>query len=62
MKKLPKTIHVRWEEMEQGDEPFLLASDSVDGVMNDDGPFRIGVYQLVEVVETRKVIQVKKAK
>lgn len=61
-KKLPKELHVRWEENDRNDEPWLIASARLDGVMEDDGPHDVGVYKLVEVKRAEKIIQTKKAR
>jgi len=61
-KKLPKELHVRWADADRGDDPWLTASATLDGVMDDDGPHNVGVYKLVEVKRAQKVIHTSKAK
>lgn len=55
--KLPKTIYVR-VEVPANDEPYFVASK--DLTIDEDGPYEVGTYQLVEKQTVEKVIQVKK--
>ena len=59
MSKLPKTIYVRWDGV--GSEQYLTASTSKQDAIEDDGPSRVGTYQLVEEHILTKTVQEKKA-
>ena len=58
--KRPKTIYVR--VVDEDDEPYLSASETVADAIEDDGPSTIGVYQLVEMVTAEKTVTVKPGK
>ena len=47
MKKLPKTIYVKWESVRQGDEPYMVVGVKPEhlGELNEN--IVVGVYQLV---------------
>lgn len=55
-KKLLKTIYVKWEK--QGDdEPFMLAGEDFDGMVDVGGKTVIGTYQLVETTTAEMVVK-----
>ena len=57
-KSLPKSVAVAWDDGGSvGDEPFLIASENVDGLA-DGGEWRyVGVYALQRVVRVRRVTE-----
>jgi hypothetical protein len=59
-KALPKTVYVRWEVLDAGEAPFLIASataaDSVSGIGQAE---RVGIYELKEIVTVEGTIDVR---
>lgn len=55
--RLPKKLYVRVEKP-QNDESYLVASATL--TIDEDGPYEVGTYQLIEKQTVEKVIQVKK--
>lgn len=55
-KKLPAKIYVKWEHP-GNDEPFLLAGQEFDGMVDVGGKTVVGTYQLVEVTTAEMVVK-----
>lgn len=55
MRKLPKTVYVRWEE--DGDTGYLVAGESVIDCIDGDGPNVIGSYILASTDKYEKVVK-----
>ncbi len=55
-KKLPKTIYVKWEEP-RSDEPYMVAGQDFDGMVDVGGRTVIGTYQLVETTTAEMVVK-----
>ena len=51
--QLPEIIYVR-QEIEEAEKPFLIANESVQYVVDGDGPTVVGTYKLID---TRKLIK-----
>lgn len=62
-KKLPKQLFVKIE-MDPNDKgiSYFMAADTLDGLMDDDGPETVGIYKLVETTRVEKVIQPAKSR
>ena len=56
-KKMPKTIYVKWEEPGGREEPFMLAGEDFDGMVDVGGKTVIGTYQLVETTTAEMVVK-----
>lgn len=55
-KKLLKTIYVKWENP-GNDEPYMLAGEDFDGMVDVGGKTVIGTYQLVETTTAEMVVK-----
>jgi len=55
-KKMLKTIYVRWEKP-GNDEPYMLAGEDFDGMVEVGGKTVIGTYQLVETTAAEMVVK-----
>lgn len=55
-KKMPKTIYVKWDAT-SNDEPYLLACEDFDGMVDVGGKTVIGTYQLVETTAAEMVVK-----
>jgi hypothetical protein len=55
-KKMLKTIYVRWDKP-SNDEPYMLAGEDFDGMVDVGGKTVIGTYQLVETTTAEMVVK-----
>jgi hypothetical protein len=55
-KKMLKTIYVRWDKP-GNDEPYMLAGEDFDGMVDVGGKTVIGTYQLVETTTAEMVVK-----
>lgn len=60
-KKFPKTIFVKWEIV-GNEDPFLVAGEDFDGMVDVGGKTVIGTYQLVETTSAEMVVKKAAAK
>lgn len=56
MKKMLKTIYVKWEEP-SSDEPYMVAGENMYGMVEAGGKTVIGTYQLVETTTAEMVVK-----
>lgn len=54
-KKLPRQIFVKWEQL-SNDEPYLVASERMYGLVDTGEKTKIGTYQLVETTDAEMVV------
>jgi hypothetical protein len=55
-KKMLKTIYVKWDQS-SNDEPYMLAGEDFDGMVDVGGKTVIGTYQLVETTTAEMVVK-----
>jgi hypothetical protein len=55
-KKMLKTIYVKWDKP-SNDEPYMLAGEDFDGMVDVGGKTVIGTYQLVETTTAEMVVK-----
>lgn len=60
-KKMLKTIYVRWDEP-RSDEPYMVAGEDFDGMVDVGGKTVIGTYQLVETTTAEMVVKASASK
>ena len=60
MKKLPKQVHVAWEQTDS--EPYLIAQETLDGLVDVGEERTVGVYQLIETVKLHGRVDVVRGK
>lgn len=56
-KKLPDELFVAWRDL-PNDKPYLVAETTPSACLEDDGPLRVGRYQLIEITMVEKVLKV----
>jgi hypothetical protein len=59
MKKLPQTVYVAWREAIGPGDSYLIAEQSREDAIEDEGPTIVGTYRLVEQTELRMVVEQK---
>ncbi len=55
-KKMPKTIYVKWEEP-SNDDPYMVAGQDFDSMVDVGGKTVVGTYQLVETTTAEMVVK-----
>ena len=56
MPKLPKTIYVQWKALDDDDDAYLSAYDTLQECVDDDGPVLIGKYELVQEKKYKRIV------